>query len=64
MNLIVIENSILDLLVDKQLSALSISKFIYGDKGTKSMVNPLLYGMEKKGLIVHTNTTPPLWSSK
>lgn len=47
------EDKIIDALCDGPLGTLSISKKVCGDKGTKAQVNPTLYAMEKKGLLIH-----------
>ena len=59
------EDKIIDVLCDGPLGTLSISKKVCGDKGTKAQVNPTLYAMEKKGLLIHyQNENVHMWSLK
>lgn len=47
------EEKIIKSLENGPLGTLSISKKVCGAKGTKSQVNPTLYVMEKKDLLLH-----------
>ena len=59
------EDKIIIALNDGPLGTLSISKKVCGDKGTKAQVNPTLYAMEKKGLLIHyQNENVHMWSIK
>lgn len=48
-----LEDKIILALEEGKLDTLSISKKVMGSKGTKAQVNPTLYSMEKKGLLLH-----------
>lgn len=53
-NLSILEQRILQCLEDKEdgLSTLIISKEVIGPNGRKTDINPTLYSMEKKGLLI------------
>lgn len=48
-----VEDKIIKSLENGPRGTLSISKKVIGPKGTKAQVNPSLYAMEKKGLLLH-----------
>lgn len=48
-----LEDKIIKALEDGRLDTLSVSKKVIGKSGTKAQVNPTLYAMEKKGVLVH-----------
>ena len=59
------EQEVLSMLSKKLIPTLQISKALYGPKATAKNVNPLLYGLEKKGLIkkiAEANGAKPRWS--
>ena len=46
---------------------LVISKEVYGKKGTKKMINPELYALQREGIlqkVANKDGTKPLWSLK
>lgn len=49
---------------DEEVPTLQISKYVFGDKATKKMVNKYLYALEKEGSVVKSseeNGTKPKW---
>ena len=48
-----LEDKIILCLRDDSLGTLSIAKKVIGKDATKSQINPTLYSMEKRGLLIH-----------
>lgn len=60
------EDEVISFLKEKEdVPTLTISKHIYGEKGTKKMINPLLYKLQKDGKIIKScqeNGGNPQWN--
>lgn len=44
--------------------ALTITRAIYGTHKRKGEINAILYALERKGLVLRMQGTPPIWSLK